>query len=139
MNPNVTHLCLASLLWDKGKQNSPRCDTAERGVQSGAILFAKRIFIKNSYENIKSVLMTQKNESGLTQMIMMGKSICQIWVKLVLEQVQAHNNFIWLVGWFGVQHPTKSWSYGDGTLLYSPQTGDALDRICDPWFKRRMT
>ena len=36
----LTHLSLASLLWDIGKQNSPRCDAAERGVPSGAILFA---------------------------------------------------------------------------------------------------
>ena len=36
----LTHFSLASLLWDIGKQNSPRCDAAERGVPSGAILFA---------------------------------------------------------------------------------------------------
>ena len=30
----------ASLLWDIGKQNGPRCDAAEYGVPSGAILFA---------------------------------------------------------------------------------------------------
>ena len=36
----LTHLSLASLLWDIGKQNSPRCDAAERGVPSGTILFA---------------------------------------------------------------------------------------------------
>ena len=36
----LTHLSLASLLWDIFKQNSPRCDAAERGVPSGAILFA---------------------------------------------------------------------------------------------------
>ena len=41
-----THLSLASLLWDIGKQNSPRYDAAERGVASGAILFAQRIFIE---------------------------------------------------------------------------------------------
>ena len=35
-----THLNLVCLLWDIGKQNSPRCDAAERGVPSGAILFA---------------------------------------------------------------------------------------------------
>ena len=34
MLPSVTHL------WDIGKENSPRCDAAERGVPSGAILFA---------------------------------------------------------------------------------------------------
>ena len=33
-------LSLASLLWDIGKQYSPRCDAAVRGVPSGAILFA---------------------------------------------------------------------------------------------------
>ena len=36
----LTHLSLASLSWGIGKQNSPRCDAAERGVPSGAILFA---------------------------------------------------------------------------------------------------
>ena len=46
--PFLTHLSLASLLWDIGKQNSPRCDATERGgVPSGAILFAQRNFIKN--------------------------------------------------------------------------------------------
>ena len=42
----LTHLSLASFMWDIGKQNSPRCDAAERGVPSGAILFAYRIFIE---------------------------------------------------------------------------------------------
>ena len=37
---SLTHISLASLLWDIGKQNSPRCDAAERGVPSVAILFA---------------------------------------------------------------------------------------------------
>ena len=37
---------LVSLSWDIGKQNSPRFDATERGVPSGAILFAKRIFIE---------------------------------------------------------------------------------------------
>ena len=36
----LTHLSLGSLLWDIGKQHSPRYDAAERGVPSGAILFA---------------------------------------------------------------------------------------------------
>ena len=42
----LTHLSLASLLWDIGKQHSPRCDAAERGVPSGAIMFAQRNFIE---------------------------------------------------------------------------------------------
>ena len=37
---NITHLSLATLLWDVGKQNSPRWDAAFCGVTSGAILFA---------------------------------------------------------------------------------------------------
>ena len=36
----LTNLSLASLLWDIGKQHGPRCDAAECGVPSGAILFA---------------------------------------------------------------------------------------------------
>ena len=36
----LTHLSLASLLWDIGKQNNPRCDATIRSVPSGAILFA---------------------------------------------------------------------------------------------------
>ena len=43
---DLTHISLASLLWDIGKQNSPRCDAAERGVPSRAILFAWRNFIE---------------------------------------------------------------------------------------------
>ena len=48
MNRRLTHLSLTSLLWDIGKKNSPRCDAAECGVPSGAILFANRIFIEKS-------------------------------------------------------------------------------------------
>ena len=36
----LIHLSLACILCDIGKQNSPRRDAAERGVPSGAILFA---------------------------------------------------------------------------------------------------
>ena len=46
----LTHLSLASFLWDVGKQYSPRWDAAERGVPSGAILFAQRNFIEKSDE-----------------------------------------------------------------------------------------
>ena len=46
----LTHLSRASFLLDVGKQYSHRCDAAERGVLSVAILFAKRIFIKKLYK-----------------------------------------------------------------------------------------
>ena len=78
----LTHLSLASLLWDIGKQNSPRCDAAERGVPSGAILFAQRNFIEKRDKKIKITSNTPKNESGLTQLIMMEESIRQIWVNM---------------------------------------------------------
>ena len=79
---SLTHLSLAFLLWDIGKQNSPRCDAAECGVPSGAILFAERIFIEKNDKNLKIPPDAPKNECGLTQMILMGKSIRQIWVKV---------------------------------------------------------
>ena len=42
----LTHISLASFLWDIGKQDSLRCDAAKRGVPSGAILFAYMNFIE---------------------------------------------------------------------------------------------
>ena len=48
---SLTHFSLASLLWDMGKQHSPRCYAAERGVPSGAILFAWRNFIEQRDKN----------------------------------------------------------------------------------------
>ena len=71
---SLTHISLASFLWDIGKQNSPRCDAAKCGVQSGAILFA---YIEKW--NISPD--APKNESGLIQMIGMGKFIRHKWVK----------------------------------------------------------
>ena len=56
----LTHISLASLLWDIGKQHSPICDTAERSVPSEAILFAKRTFIKQVNKKLKSLLMPLK-------------------------------------------------------------------------------
>ena len=47
----LTHLSLASFLWDICKQYSPRCDAAERGVPSGAILFAQRKVIEKWDKN----------------------------------------------------------------------------------------
>ena len=42
----ITHISLASFLWEIGKQNRHRCDAAKCGVPSGAILFAYKYFIK---------------------------------------------------------------------------------------------
>ena len=42
----LTHISLASILYDIGKQNSPRCDAAKSGVPSGAILFPYMMFIE---------------------------------------------------------------------------------------------
>ena len=76
----LTHISLASLLWDIGKQYSPRCDAIERVVPSGAILFAQRNVIEKRDKKNKNTPNTPKNESGITQLIMMGESIRQIWV-----------------------------------------------------------
>ena len=53
----LTHISLASSVRDIGKQNSPRCDAAKRGVASGAILFAFMSIIGkwNKHENIPLV------------------------------------------------------------------------------------
>ena len=42
----LTHVCLASFLWDIGKQNIFKCDVAKCGVPSGTILFAFMYFIE---------------------------------------------------------------------------------------------
>ena len=58
------------LFMDIDKQNNPRCDAAKRGVPSGAILFPFKTFIERC----------NKNKSGLSQMIKMGKPICHTYV-----------------------------------------------------------
>ena len=72
---HLTHLSLASLLWDIGKQHSPRCDAAERGVPSGAILFAYRNFFEKWNKTFKITPEAPQYENGLAQMTMMGESI----------------------------------------------------------------
>ena len=42
----LTHVRLASFLWDFSKQCKPRSDAAERGVWSGYPPFAYRILLK---------------------------------------------------------------------------------------------
>ena len=80
------------LLWEIDKQYSPRCDIAFSGVPSGAILFSKRIFVKNLYEYLKSLRMTIKMKMDFTKMIIMEKSIFQNWVKPVLKTT-VHSEF----------------------------------------------
>ena len=45
----LTHISLASFLWEIGKQCRSRSDAAERGVSSGSPLFAYRIL----YQDLK--------------------------------------------------------------------------------------
>ena len=61
---NLTHISLASFLWDIDKYNSPRCDAAKRGVPSGAILFAYMIFIEKRNKN-ESLLLIKVGSSKL--------------------------------------------------------------------------
>ena len=71
-----------SFLWDIGKQNSPSSEAAKR-IPSGAILFPYMNFIEKSNKNEKkkNTPDAHKSESGLIQLIRMGKSICHKWVK----------------------------------------------------------
>ena len=78
---HLTHISMASFLWDMGKQNRPRYDAAKRGVPSGAILFAYHTMWKNAIR-IKITPDAPKNENMFIQMINMGNSICHKWVKL---------------------------------------------------------
>ena len=41
-------------IWGIGKQHSPRCDVAERGVPSGAIMFAQRNFTEKMRKKKKN-------------------------------------------------------------------------------------
>ena len=71
----ISFISLASLLWDIGKQNIPRCDAAEFGVSFGAILFAQLIVIEKLNQIQKSLptpLKMKRYESGHTQMIQLG-------------------------------------------------------------------
>ena len=54
------------------------CDSAERGVPSWAILFAKSF-------NKKFTPHTSKNVSGLIQLITMEESNRQIWVNMIFK------------------------------------------------------
>ena len=54
------YLSPTSFLWYIGKHKSLRCDTAIRGVPSGAILFAYKNFIEKRNKNEKLPLMPLK-------------------------------------------------------------------------------
>ena len=56
----LTHISLVSFLWDIGKQSSPKCDAAKRGIPSGAILFACINFIEKWNKHEKILLMPLK-------------------------------------------------------------------------------
>ena len=82
---SLTHISLASYLWDIGKQYSSGCDAAEHGVPSGAILFAKKI--KCPFEKLNKIKKitpdSPRNESGHIKIITMGKSIRNKWVHVL--------------------------------------------------------
>ena len=61
-------------LFVRHRHNCPRCDAAERGIPSGAILFALKNLIGKWNKNLKLLLTPLKMK--------VGKSICHIWVNL---------------------------------------------------------
>ena len=91
LSSTLTHISLASFLWDIGKQHSPRCDATEHGIPSGAILFAQRKFIEK-VNKMKISLDAPKSESGPIQKIVMGESIHHIWAKIIVELLHEKNN-----------------------------------------------
>ena len=66
-----------------GHRQTVQPQIKERGVTSGAILFAYRNFIEKL--NFKITPAAPKNESGLAQIIMMGESIRHLWVKILVS------------------------------------------------------
>ena len=52
----ITHIRLASFLWDMRKQCIPRSDATERGVSSGSPLFTYRKFYSKLNKNEKNTI-----------------------------------------------------------------------------------
>ena len=46
----LTHISHVSFLWGIGKQCRTRSDATKRGVRSGSLLFASRVFFQNFNE-----------------------------------------------------------------------------------------
>ena len=77
VRPSLTHLSLASFL-----ANNIAPDATPQNAASHLELFYshREISSRNEIKKIKTIPDIPKNESGLSQMIMMGESIRQIWV-----------------------------------------------------------
>ena len=56
----LTHIRLVPFLLDTGKEKSPRCDAAKRGVYSGSILFPYIFLIESLNKNEKLLPMPLK-------------------------------------------------------------------------------
>ena len=72
----LTHISLATFLWDIGKQRSPKWDATDCSLYC----LLRGISSKNGIK-IKITPDAPNNESGLTQMITKGKSINHKWAK----------------------------------------------------------
>ena len=110
----LTHISLASHLWEICKQCRPRSDAAERGVWSGSTLFAHRNFYQKYDKNEKSTPDNPKRQNGLVQLIRMGKSIRQMWVK---RQQNPHHRCNQSPGNISTRWQCLSMANGNGTLL----------------------
>ena len=120
---NLTHIGLASLLWDIGKQYSPKCDVASH---LGLFCLHREISSKNEINN-KMTPNTPKNESELTQMTTMGESIRQVWVNFRFKSL--HDSRHCLIGC----QSTNRMSLRFTTTLYEC-TYDIADPVKYPLF-----
>ena len=109
----LTHISLASLIRDIGKQSRPRSDAVERGCHR--MLHLIRVYtvclqecsIKQTNENWNSTPDNPENGNGPVQLISMEKSTGQIWVKqsnTALEQTDVLHSFYKCISHFLRNH-----------------------------------
>ena len=96
-NDQLTHLSLASLLWDIGKQHSPTGRRRKRRPIWGYPVCLEKFHRKFEYF-FKITPEAPQNENVLTQMIMTGESIRQIWVKqtIIVLTLIYHSYYIFM-------------------------------------------
>ena len=81
---DLSHISLAFLLWNIGKQCRSRSDAAERGVWSGSLLFANRMFYQKLTlsENITQQPLNRKWTGPIDK----GMEIRLKWVNNLYQQ-----------------------------------------------------
>ena len=71
----LTHISLASFLWDIGNSIAPDVTPQNAASHLGLLCLRREISSKNEIKNKKNTRLTPESESGLIQLIIMGESI----------------------------------------------------------------